>query len=124
VTPLSDENPPPGAKVVITTSEVQIPSLQQRAARYQGLFDAATAGAPPRLAPVLKCLGPVLGFGIAIFQALLPFFMAFFNICAKFYAIVPTDLLEAGMGVIFCFAGGLYPTLFAACEAARLTGWD
>lgn len=38
--------------------------------------------------------------------------------------MVPTDLLEALLGLMFCFAGGLYPTLFAAVEAARLTGWD
>jgi len=28
-----------------------------------------------------------------------------------------------GVGLCFCFCGGLYPTLFAAVEALRLTGW-
>jgi hypothetical protein len=28
------------------------------------------------------------------------------------------------IGLIICFFGGLYPTLFAAAEAFRLCGWE
>jgi len=40
------------------------------------------------------------------------------------YSIIPIDLLNAVIGVVLCFCGGLYPTLFAALEAARLSGWE
>lgn len=37
---------------------------------------------------------------------------------------MPTDVMWVIFGLVLCFAGGLYPTLFAAIEAARLCGWD
>lgn len=40
------------------------------------------------------------------------------------YSVIPVDLLSALVGLVWCFCGGLYPTLFAAVEAARLTGWE
>jgi len=40
------------------------------------------------------------------------------------YRILPGNVLQALAGFIFCFFGGLFPTLLAALEAARLSGWD
>jgi hypothetical protein len=37
---------------------------------------------------------------------------------------MPTDIMWVIFGFVLCFAGGLYPTLFAAIEAGRLCGWD
>lgn len=79
---------------------------------------------PPKLAPVMKALAPIFGCFIAISGALLPYFVMVFKMVYKAYEYLPTDLLEALAGLVFCFAGGLYPTFFAACEAARLTGWE
>lgn len=42
----------------------------------------------------------------------------------KLYNLCPTDLAWCAFGLVLCFAGGMYPTLFAAIEAARLCGWD
>lgn len=39
------------------------------------------------------------------------------------YVMLPTDALDAIIGLVFCFCGGLYPMLFAAVQAARLSGW-
>ena len=40
------------------------------------------------------------------------------------YKITPTNLLMAAIGLVFCFFGGTYAVLFAAIEAARLSGWE
>lgn len=41
-----------------------------------------------------------------------------------FYAILPVDACLAQAGLVYAFAGGYYPTLFAALQAARHCGWE
>jgi hypothetical protein len=36
---------------------------------------------------------------------------------------MPTDLIVAQAGIVYCFAGGYYPALFAALQAAQHCGW-
>jgi hypothetical protein len=38
------------------------------------------------------------------------------------YRQLPQNFLEFGIGLIFCFFGGVYPTLFAAVQAAENGG--
>ena len=48
-------------------------------------------------------------------------------VCEKGYAlylITPLNLVMAAIGLIFCFFGGTFAVLFAAVEAARLSGWE
>eukprot|EP00560_Eucampia_antarctica_P001570 CAMPEP_0197831668 /NCGR_PEP_ID=MMETSP1437-20131217/11465_1 /TAXON_ID=49252 ORGANISM="Eucampia antarctica, Strain CCMP1452" /NCGR_SAMPLE_ID=MMETSP1437 /ASSEMBLY_ACC=CAM_ASM_001096 /LENGTH=315 /DNA_ID=CAMNT_0043434687 /DNA_START=114 /DNA_END=1061 /DNA_ORIENTATION=+ len=42
----------------------------------------------------------------------------------KVYEKLPHDYLQLLTGVVFCLAGGFYPALFAAVEAARIGGFD
>uniref|UniRef100_A0A7S3PCK5 ABC transmembrane type-1 domain-containing protein n=1 Tax=Amphora coffeiformis TaxID=265554 RepID=A0A7S3PCK5_9STRA len=40
------------------------------------------------------------------------------------YRALPKDAIVAGSGLMFCFAGGYYPTLFSSIQAAQQYGWD
>jgi hypothetical protein len=40
----------------------------------------------------------------------------------ELYRQLPQNFLEFGIGIIFCFFGGVYPTLFAAVQAAENGG--
>eukprot|EP00814_Leptocylindrus_danicus_P020403 CAMPEP_0116015678 /NCGR_PEP_ID=MMETSP0321-20121206/6990_1 /TAXON_ID=163516 /ORGANISM="Leptocylindrus danicus var. danicus, Strain B650" /LENGTH=326 /DNA_ID=CAMNT_0003485515 /DNA_START=67 /DNA_END=1047 /DNA_ORIENTATION=- len=62
-----------------------------------------------------------------IFNAIvivLPFLIKYVQVLYTFYSKLPDDIAAMLIGLIFCFFGGLYPTLFAALQAARLSGWD
>ena len=41
-----------------------------------------------------------------------------------FYRSLPKDALIAQAGLVYCFAGGYYPALFAAVQAAQNCGWS
>jgi len=80
--------------------------------------------APPCCAKILKALAPFAGMIQAFWIAAWPILHKLGGLLYKLYNLVPTDLFNAALGFVLCFAGGLYPTLFAAIEAARLCGWD
>jgi hypothetical protein len=40
------------------------------------------------------------------------------------YRLLPQDALLAQAGIVYCFCGGCYPTLFAAVQAARHCGME
>lgn len=42
----------------------------------------------------------------------------------QFYVALPKDLIIAQAGLVYCFAGGYFPTLFAAIQAAEQCGWE
>ena len=44
------------------------------------------------------------------------------NMAVAFYQKLPQNLIEFLIGCIFCFFGGVYPTLFAAVQAAENGG--
>lgn len=54
----------------------------------------------------------------------LPFLIKYIQVLFSMYSKLPDDLAAIVIGLIFCFFGGLYPTLFAALQAAKLSGWD
>jgi hypothetical protein len=121
---------PEGVKVVETKAATEDPGavvshgVVARGKRYTSLITAASSSAPPQLAKVINMIAPCLGCFISAMQAMVPLIVL---VTQKLYAIynyLPTDLLEMIIGLTFCFCGGLYPTLFAAFEAARLSGWE
>jgi len=57
-------------------------------------------------------------------RTLLPPTVAFVRSVAKVYAALPTDAILAQVGLVYCFAGGYFPTLFAALQAAQHCGWE
>ena len=54
----------------------------------------------------------------------LPPVVACVRAVTAFYAALPIDALLAQAGLVYCFAGGYFPTLFAALQAARNCGWE
>jgi len=51
-----------------------------------------------------------------------PYIVVFCRFCRDAYMKLPVDQFEFLIGAIFCFFGGLYPTLFAAIVAAEYGG--
>lgn len=41
-----------------------------------------------------------------------------------FYRALPIDAVVAQIGLVYCFAGGYYPTLFSSLQAAQHCGWN
>ena len=57
-------------------------------------------------------------------RTLLPPTVAAVRAVAAFYAALPKDALLAQVGLVYCFSGGYFPTLFAAIQAAQHCGWE
>lgn len=57
-------------------------------------------------------------------RAVLPPVVAAVRGINRFYRAMPLDAVIAQVGLVYCFAGGYYPTLFSALQAARYCGWD
>lgn len=54
----------------------------------------------------------------------LPLLIKYSNLFYKYWSKIPRDESYILIGLVFCFFGGLYPTLFAAIQAAKASGWD
>ena len=46
------------------------------------------------------------------------------RLVGSIYRQLPRDAIVAQVGLVYCFAGGYYPTLFSALQAARHCGWE
>jgi hypothetical protein len=58
-----------------------------------------------------------------VFCTILPPIAATLRAVVGFYSILPMDAIMAQIGFIYAFAGGYYPTLFAAIQAAQHCGY-
>mmetsp|Transcript_28337 Transcript_28337/g.63298 ORF Transcript_28337/g.63298 Transcript_28337/m.63298 type:complete len:350 (+) Transcript_28337:48-1097(+) len=76
------------------------------------------------MAQYMQYLAPIGKAAYFALQFAFPIVMAGSKAVYAVYSIIPIDLLHAIIGIVLCFCGGLYPTLFAALEAARLSGWE
>jgi len=94
------------------------------AERVSDLIDAAADQAPPALAKYIKLLAPVVGAVLSVLEVVWPYYWEFLKLCVTTYHLLPKDAVTAIVGLVFCFCGGLYPMVFAAVQAAQLTGWD
>lgn len=54
----------------------------------------------------------------------LPHIITYSKKMHAYYVTLPKDYLNLLIGFIFCFFGGIYPTIFAAIEAAKHGGMD
>lgn len=57
-------------------------------------------------------------------KVFLPATVSLFRTIIGFYRALPTDAIAAQVGLVYCFAGGYYPTLFSALLSARQCGWQ
>lgn len=70
-----------------------------------------------------KTAATIVGCLTTSVSTCLPVAVALARAIVGFYRVVPTDLIVAQAGIVYCFAGGYYPTLFAALQAAQQCGW-
>mmetsp|Transcript_12249 Transcript_12249/g.16020 ORF Transcript_12249/g.16020 Transcript_12249/m.16020 type:complete len:440 (-) Transcript_12249:68-1387(-) len=57
-------------------------------------------------------------------KLVLPPLVAFVQTLATLYRSLPKDAIVASTGIVYCFAGGYYPTLFSSMQAAQQYGWN
>ena len=62
----------------------------------------------------------VIGCG----KLILPPVVAVTKFIVGVYAALPKDAIVAQVGLVSCFAGGYYPTLFSSLNAAQQCGWN
>jgi hypothetical protein len=60
---------------------------------------------------------------VSLGRAVLPPLVATVKGVIRFYNALPMDAIIAQVGLIYCFLGGYYPTLFSSLQAARYCGW-
>uniref|UniRef100_A0A7S1BF05 Uncharacterized protein n=1 Tax=Corethron hystrix TaxID=216773 RepID=A0A7S1BF05_9STRA len=83
--------------------------------------ETATASRLTMASEILsRGIAPLIYFVSAVY----PHFVSVVTAGHAVYRRLPHDGLHALLGLIFCFFGGIYPTLFAALQAAKHGGWE
>lgn len=72
----------------------------------------------------LRVVGTLTQGVISVGKAVLPPTVAVVRSVVGFYQALPLDAIIAQVGLMYCFAGGYYPTLFSSLQAARQCGWE
>jgi hypothetical protein len=72
--------------------------------------------------PYQKIVAAVVHAITATARTCLPPIVGVVRAVVTFYRILPKDALIAQIGLVYCFCGGCYPTLFAAVQAAQHCG--
>jgi len=92
-----------------------------------GLYlDAAVAHANeinPSLANALTVAKPFIIVPIRIIMCLAPIYLWCFGVLYKIWQVLPTNVVQAIIGLALCFFGGTYAISIAAIEAFRQLGW-
>lgn len=78
----------------------------------------------PALNGALRVVGAVAQGTISVVKAVIPPVLTVVQHVFGFYQALPRDAIIAQIGLVYCFAGGYYPTLFSSLQAARQCGWD
>jgi hypothetical protein len=72
---------------------------------------------------LVKIVGTIVQILISGGKMVLPPVMTFAQFLVGFYRSLPMDAIIAQIGLVYCFAGGYYPTLFSSLQAAQHCGW-
>jgi hypothetical protein len=91
----------------------------ERISSWQGFEDAA----PTPSSSFVKVLGTITQLLISMGRAVLPPLVGAMTGIVKFYQALPMDAITAQIGMVYCFLGGYYPTLFSSLQAAKYCGW-
>eukprot|EP01048_Picozoa_sp_COSAG05_P003907 COSAG05_NODE_192_length_14608_cov_6.266386_8_plen_340_part_00 len=92
--------------------------------RFEKLTSAAADSAPPWAAKYIKMAAPAISSVATFAAAAWPCIHLACEKGYQVYLLTPTNLIMAAVGLVLCFFGGTYQCLFAAIEAARLSGWE
>lgn len=72
--------------------------------------------------PIVRAVGTATQLLISLGKMVLPPSVAVIKGIVKFYRALPVDAITAQIGLVYCFLGGYYPTLFSALQAAQYCG--
>ena len=72
--------------------------------------------------PFVRLVGTVTQLLISLGRMVLPPTVAIIKGVVKFYQALPMDAITAQIGLVYCFLGGYYPTLFSSLQAAQYCG--
>jgi hypothetical protein len=104
--------------------ETQPEAPKAEAAPAEGAAAAIMAGNKGEmLQKIIVAATPILQKAVQGFTVALPHIIAISKRGYKAYKMLHPALLSVAIGMVFCFFGGVYPTIFAAVQAMQLTGW-
>ncbi|GAX15175.1 hypothetical protein FisN_12Lh122 [Fistulifera solaris] len=117
-------------------SHRSISSLSPRSQRYIHEYNSrrnnqnypAKASLPPRggqgINQVVRVVSAITQILIECGNLVLPPAVAIARLIVRIYRALPKDAIVAQVGLVYCFAGGYYPTLFSSLQAAQQYGWN
>lgn len=73
---------------------------------------------------VVRVVSSVTEILVQCGRLVLPPTAALVKLIADIYRVLPKDAIIAQVGLVYCFAGGYYPTLFSSLQAAQHCGWN
>jgi hypothetical protein len=101
------------------TSETAVKSKAAGANAVASSSSSKKNLATPEMAATCQSLVKPL---LNILYKVLPFVIKAGNLIYKLWSQLDQDLIDSIIGFVFCFFGGLYPTLFSAIQAAEQGG--
>jgi len=90
--------------------------------RYQKMIEALAPKAPEKVQPYIMKAAPFLAQAVVAIQIAIPYIVKFITVVSEFIASLNEKILFAGLGVLICFFGGIFPATIAAYEAWSLCG--
>ncbi|OEU09205.1 hypothetical protein FRACYDRAFT_195507 [Fragilariopsis cylindrus CCMP1102] len=74
--------------------------------------------------PLVRIIGTITQLLISMGKFVLPTIVVSIKTIVTFYNSLPMDAITAQIGLVYCFLGGYYPTLFSSLQAAKYCGWS
>jgi hypothetical protein len=74
--------------------------------------------------PFVRVVGTLTQVLISLGRMVLPPTVAVIKGVVRFYRALPMDVITAQIGLVYCFLGGYYPTLFSSLQAAQYCGFQ
>lgn len=71
----------------------------------------------------VRVVGTITQLLISAGKTVLPTAVAIVKGIVKIYRALPMEAITAQIGLVYCFLGGYYPTLFSSLQAAKYCGW-
>jgi len=95
---------------------------EKEAERWTKMINSAGESAPPAIVPYIKMMAPVISFIVVGIQMLIPVIVNVIAVVDATVKVLPQHVIQAILGFLICFFGGMYPTTIAAVEAWRQAG--
>ena len=80
--------------------------------RVKAALDVAAGAAPPSVSPFIVQASPLVAKAFVAAESALPAVNSAYQGAKALYAQLPLDVLTCCIGIIFCFFGGYFPSVF------------